>query len=119
LLDVGGERLSPRTDGFGPSNGLPSSVGARFPHRPVLRLVGWAAYVAGVFWLTRMAAKRVSLAASKRKLALYAIAVGGVMFVFRTAAAMLEEPFALALFAAVGFGAIAMFLRDLDRIDLF
>jgi hypothetical protein len=84
--------------------------------RPVLRLVGWAAYVVGVFWLTRMAAKRVSLTASKRKLALYAIAVGGVMFnliVFRTAAAMLEEPFALALFAAVGFGAIAMFFAIL------
>jgi hypothetical protein len=28
---------------------------------------------------------------------------------FKTAAALLEEPFDLALFAAVGFGAIAMF----------
>ena len=120
---MGGERLSPRTDGFSPSNGLPSSVGARFPHlqaeakkRPRCLITfarsSVAAYVVGVFWLTRMAAKRVSLTASKRKLALYAIAVGGVMFnliVFRTAAAMLEEPFALALFAAVGFGTIAMF----------
>jgi hypothetical protein len=82
----------------------------------ILRLAGWAAYVAGVFWLTRMAAKRVGLTASKRKLALYAILVGGVMFnvvVFITAAALLEEPFDLALFAAVGFGAIAMFFAIL------
>jgi hypothetical protein len=35
------------------------------------------------------------------------------LIVFRTAAAPLEEPFALALFAAVGFGAIAMFFAIL------
>jgi hypothetical protein len=78
----------------------------------ILRLVGWATYVSGVFWLTRVAAQRVNLTASKRILALYAILVGGVMFnvvAFKTAAALLEEPFDLALFAAVGFGAIAMF----------
>jgi hypothetical protein len=78
---------------------------------PILRLSGWVAYVASVFWLTRVAAKRVSLTV-KRKLALYAIAVGGVMsslVVFRTAV-LLEEP---ALLAAVGFGAIAMFFAIL------
>ncbi len=82
----------------------------------ILRLAGWAAYVVGVFWLTRMAAKRVGLTTSKRKLTLYAILVGGVMFnvvVFITAAALLEEPFDLALFAAVGFGTIAMFFAIL------
>jgi hypothetical protein len=79
---------------------------------PILRLVGWAAYVAGVFWLTRVAARRVSLTASKRKLALYAISVGGVMLnlvVYKTVAGLLPQPFDLALLAAVGFGAIAMF----------
>ena len=82
----------------------------------ILRLVGWAANVVGVFWLTHMAAKRIGLTARKRKLALYAILVGGVMFnviVLITAAAPLEEPFDLALFAAVGFGAIAMFFAIL------
>jgi hypothetical protein len=71
----------------------------------ILKLSGWAAYVAGVFWLTRT-----------RRLAVCAIAVGGVMFtvvVFITAAALLEEPFDLALFTAVGFGAIAMFFAIL------
>jgi hypothetical protein len=38
----------------------------------ILRLVGWATYVSGVFWLTRVAAQRVNLTASKRILALYA-----------------------------------------------
>ena len=82
----------------------------------ILKLGGWAACVASVFWLTRMAAERVGLTTSKTRLALYAIAVGGVMFnlvVFRTAAVLLEEPFDLALFAAVGFGAIAMFFAIL------
>ena len=49
-------------------------------------------------------------------MALYAILVGGVMFnvvAFKTAAALLEEPFDLALYAAVGFGAIAMFFAIL------
>jgi len=69
--------------------------------RPVLRLVGWAAYVAGVFWLTRMAAKRVSLTAS-----IYLV-------VYKTAAGLLPQPFDLALLAAVGFGAIAMFFAIL------
>ena len=66
--------------------------------------------------LTRIAAKRVSLTTSKRRLALCAIAVGGVMFnvvVFKTAAALLEEPFDLALFAAVGFGAMPTFFAIL------
>jgi hypothetical protein len=46
----------------------------------------------------------------------HAILVGGVMFnvvVFTTAAALLEDPFNLALLAAVGFGAIAMFFAIL------
>ncbi len=82
----------------------------------ILRLVGWAAYLVGVFLLTRMTAKRVNLTASKRRLALCAIAVGGVIFnlvVFRTAAALLEQPFDLVLFAAVGFGALAVFFAIL------
>jgi hypothetical protein len=40
-------------------------------------LLAWAAYVGGVFWLTRIAAKRA--ATSRMKLALYAISVAGMV----------------------------------------
>jgi hypothetical protein len=82
----------------------------------ILRLVGWAAYVAGVFWLVRMAAKGASLTAGGRRLALCAISVvGGILnlIVFRTAATLLAEPLDLVLIAAVGFGAIAVFFAVL------
>ena len=46
----------------------------------ILRLGGWGAYVAGVFWLARMAAKRASLTAGGRRLALNAISlVSGIL----------------------------------------
>jgi hypothetical protein len=82
----------------------------------ILRLLGWAAYVAGVFSLTRVAAKRLCLTTGGKKMALYAISVGGVMLnlaVYKTAAGLLPQPFDLALIAAVGFGAIAMFFAIL------
>jgi hypothetical protein len=82
----------------------------------ILRLGGWGAYVAGVFWLARMAAKRASLTAGGRRLALYAISVvGGILnlIVFRTAATLLAEPLDLVLIAAVGFGAITAFFAIL------
>jgi hypothetical protein len=63
-----------------------------------------------------MAAKGASLTAGGRRLALYAISVvGGILnlVVFRTAAALLSEPFDLVLIAAVGFGAIAVFFAIL------
>jgi hypothetical protein len=62
----------------------------------ILRLGGWGAYVAGVFWLARMAAKRASLTAGGRRLA-----------------TLLAEPLDLVLIAAVGFDAITAFFAIL------
>jgi len=79
----------------------------------VLRLVGWVCYFGLVFWLVRMMAKRLHLAASQQKVLLYVVAFGGTMFAIlagKLVAALLPAPFDLVVIAAVGLAAIAAFL---------
>ena len=78
----------------------------------VLRLIGWACYFGLVFWLVRMMAKRVHLAASQQKVLLYVISFGGTLFAIlagKLVAELLPAPFDLIVIATVGLGAIAAF----------
>jgi uncharacterized membrane protein YkvI len=82
----------------------------------LLKLLGWSAYFALVFWLVRAVARRIIFRSSERKVLLFAAAFGGVMLTLaasRLIAGLVSEPFDLAVIAAIGLAAIAAFFAIL------